>query len=83
MARFTSLPADTDGGQRTAAPPPAQAALYLADGILRLWANVKNDREATAYLISKTFLCASGGWYILGLNRELDAVRRSGLCGMV
>jgi len=51
--------------------------------ILRLRANVKNDREATAYLISKTFLCASGGWYILGLNRELDAVRRSGLCGMV
>lgn len=33
--------------------------------------------------ISKTFLCASGGWYILGLSRELDAVRRSGLCGMV
>jgi hypothetical protein len=52
-------------------------------GILRLWAHVKNDWEATAYLISKTFLCASGGWYILGLSRELDAVRRSGLCGMV
>jgi hypothetical protein len=76
-------PADTDGGQRTAAPPPAQAALHLAGGILRLWENVENDREATAYLISKTFLCASGGWYILGLKRELDAVRRSGLCGMV
>jgi hypothetical protein len=50
---------------------------------LRLWANVKNDREATAYLISKTFLCASGGWYIFGLNRALDAVRRNGLRGMV
>jgi hypothetical protein len=28
-------------------------------------------------------LCASGGWYILRLNHELDAVRRNGLCGMV
>jgi TnpA family transposase len=52
-------------------------------GILRLWANTKNDREATAYLVSKTFLCASGWWYILGRNREFDAVRRSGLYGMV
>jgi hypothetical protein len=52
-------------------------------GILRLWANAKNDREAAAYLVSKTFLCASGWWYILGLNREFDAVRRNGLYDMV
>jgi double-stranded uracil-DNA glycosylase len=31
--------------------------------------------------ISKTSLCVSGRWYILGRSRELDAIRRRELCG--